>query len=73
MMGDDKVSSYLHSRDSMALERTKARKITFSEKNHNMDRSFKPCVKSAPFYYNTDNRSAILNLPNFIVSRLFRE
>ena len=71
-MGHNKVSSYLHSRDSMAVERTKARKITLSKKNHNLDRSFKPCVKTAPFYYNTDNRSAILNLPNFIASRLFR-
>jgi len=72
MIGHNKVGGYLRSRDSMALERMKARKITLSKKNHNMDRSLKPCVKSAPFYYNTDNRSVILNLPNFIASRLFR-
>jgi hypothetical protein len=72
MLGYNTVSGDLYCTDSMALEHVKARKITLCKKNHNVDSSFKPCLKSGPFYYNTDNRSAILNMPNFIASRLFR-
>jgi hypothetical protein len=41
------------------LEHTETKRIALNKRNRDMARSFKSSLNSAPFYYNTDNSSAI--------------